>query len=139
MSFIEVEFLEMSFSKISNYVNNLESIAIDKETVDKYCDCFYRAAFSISLNIDDYIANHCYLAVPGLLLNIKEGLFFSKEQSIEECINNTKGKLLELSSKSKEVYERVSDIFNKGSFYNYYSVKLLRDIASSNVENLLIV
>ena len=69
MSFQEVESLENSFYRISSYIDYLESLAIDKRSVDFYQDYMYRAAFSIRINVDDFIANNCYLAMPGLILN----------------------------------------------------------------------
>ena len=138
MSFQEVESLENSFYRILSYIDYLESLAIDKRSVEFYQDYLYRAAFSIRINVDDYIANNCYLAMPGLVLNINEGLLSFRSMTIEECLDDTKGRLLRISSLNNKVYSNVVDIFNKGGFYKEYSIKLIQDIANANVDNILI-
>lgn len=138
MSFVEIEKLANAFYSISSYLDYLEPLAIDERSVDNYQDYLYRAAFSISLNVDDFIANNCYLSMPGLVLDINDGLFFSKSKTIEECLDNTKGRLLRISSHNDIVYRNVIDIISKGSFYNEYCLKLIRDIANANVGNVLI-
>jgi len=138
MSFQEVESLENSFYRISSYIDYLELLAFDIRSVDHYQDYLYRAAFSIRINVDDYIANNCYLAMPGLILNINEGLFSFRSLTIEECLDATKGRLLRISSLNDKVHSNVVDILNKGDFYKEYSVKLIQDIANANVDNILI-
>lgn len=138
MSFVEVESLANSFYRISSYLDHIETMVIDKSTAELYQDLIYRAAFSISLNIYDFIANNCYLAIPGLELELKDGLFLSNLLTIEECLDRTKGRLLRLSSYNDRVHDNVTEILNKGSFYKEYCTKLIHDIAYANVGYLLI-
>lgn len=137
MSFEDVKTLGNSYSRINAFIDYIECKIEEDADIGEYSDLIYRAAISIRLNIDDFVANNCYLAVPGLLLDIKNGFFLTTTYSKEECDTMTKDRLLTIAKNNTEVYTNIKEIFNKDSFFYNYIPKLLSDIASNNVENLL--
>ena len=137
MNFEEEKDLSKSLSKIISFIDTVRNLIKTEKDVLLLQDLLYSAAYAICLNIDFYIANNCYLAIPGLVLDIDDGSFLTKSLSIEQCMDLTKGRLLAMAEMNEAVYCNVQEILQKKGFFKKYASKLICDMANEGVDRFL--